>query len=72
MYIVGRRRFFPDVFPPSFRGHDGDVAVYFEAAAVIMTLGAARPGAGAARAQQNQQSDQSTAGAGAQDRTALA
>lgn len=30
--------FFPDLFPPSFRGPDGNVAVYFEAAAVIITL----------------------------------
>lgn len=29
---------FPDIFPPSFRGVDGQVAVYFEAAAVIVTL----------------------------------
>jgi len=29
---------FPDVFPHSFRGHDGSVPVYFEAAAVITTL----------------------------------
>ena len=28
----------PDVFPASFRGHSGEVAVYFEAAAVITTL----------------------------------
>jgi Cu+-exporting ATPase len=28
----------PAVFPPSFRGHHGQVAVYFEAAAVIVTL----------------------------------
>jgi len=28
----------PDIFPPSFRGADGQVAVYFEAAAVIVTL----------------------------------
>lgn len=28
----------PDVFPDSFRGADGDVAVYFEAGAVIVTL----------------------------------
>jgi P-type Cu+ transporter len=28
----------PDVFPASFRGHDGAVPVYFEAAAVIVTL----------------------------------
>jgi Cu+-exporting ATPase len=28
----------PGVFPDSFRGHDGSVAVYFEAAAVIITL----------------------------------
>src|SRR5690242_17173161 len=29
---------FPDIFPASFRGHGGEVAVYFEAAAVITTL----------------------------------
>ncbi len=29
---------FPTVFPDSFRGHGGEVAVYFEAAAVITTL----------------------------------
>ena len=29
---------FPGLFPPSFRGVDGEVAVYFEAAAVIITL----------------------------------
>ncbi len=28
----------PHIFPPSFRGHGGQVAVYFEAAAVITTL----------------------------------
>ncbi|MEP7272293.1 MAG: heavy metal translocating P-type ATPase [Acidobacteriota bacterium] len=28
----------PDIFPASFRGHGGTVAVYFEAAAVITTL----------------------------------
>ncbi len=28
----------PQLFPPSFRGHDGAVAVYFEAAAVITVL----------------------------------
>ncbi len=28
----------PGIFPGSFRGHDGAVAVYFEAAAVIVTL----------------------------------
>ncbi|MDX1838543.1 copper-translocating P-type ATPase [Legionella taurinensis] len=30
--------FWPQVFPPAFRGHGGVVAVYFEAAAVITTL----------------------------------
>ena len=30
--------FWPGLFPPSFRGPDGDVALYFEAAAVIVTL----------------------------------
>jgi Cu+-exporting ATPase len=29
---------FPGLFPDSFRGHGGEVAVYFEAAAVITTL----------------------------------
>jgi Cu+-exporting ATPase len=29
---------FPDIFPASFRGHQGEVAVYFEPAAVIVTL----------------------------------
>ncbi|HSE42753.1 MAG TPA: heavy metal translocating P-type ATPase [Acidobacteriota bacterium] len=29
---------FPDFFPNSFRGHNGEVPVYFEAAAVITTL----------------------------------
>src|SRR5437660_1769208 len=29
---------FPDLFPHSFRTHSGEVAVYFEAAAVITTL----------------------------------
>ncbi|MFI5398629.1 MAG: heavy metal translocating P-type ATPase [Candidatus Binatia bacterium] len=28
----------PEIFPPSFRGHGGAVAVYFEAAAMITTL----------------------------------
>jgi len=28
----------PAIFPPAFRGHHGQVAVYFEAAAVIVTL----------------------------------
>lgn len=30
--------FFPGIFPVSFRGEGGEVAVYFEAAAVIVTL----------------------------------
>jgi Cu+-exporting ATPase len=30
--------FFPDIFPDAFRGHEGIVDVYFEAAAVIVTL----------------------------------
>jgi len=34
--IVGL--FFPTLFPITFRGHSGEVAVYFEAAAVITTL----------------------------------
>ncbi len=28
----------PGIFPPAFRGHDGQVGIYFEAAAVITTL----------------------------------
>src|SRR4029078_5117874 len=28
----------PNLFPPSFRGHGGEVGVYFEAAAAIKTL----------------------------------
>ena len=30
--------FFPQLFPASFRGHNGEVPLYFEAAAVITTL----------------------------------
>lgn len=30
--------FFPDIFPAAFQDHSGHVAVYFEAAAVIITL----------------------------------
>lgn len=30
--------FFPDIFPASFRGHSGEVPLYFEAASVITTL----------------------------------
>ena len=30
--------FFPHLFPQSFRGHNGEVGVYFDAAAVITTL----------------------------------
>ena len=30
--------FFPGIFPPSFKSQDGTVGVYFEAAAVIITL----------------------------------
>jgi P-type Cu+ transporter len=30
--------FLPNIFPVAFRGHDGNVAVYYEAAAVITTL----------------------------------
>ncbi|MCK7475728.1 MAG: hypothetical protein MZV49_24710 [Rhodopseudomonas palustris] len=44
------RRSRPALFPAAFRGHGGAVPVYFEAAAVIIVAGAARPGAGAARA----------------------
>ena len=29
---------FPRIFPPSFRGHGGQVAIYFEAAAIITVL----------------------------------
>jgi P-type Cu+ transporter len=30
--------FFPDIFPPSFRGHGNEAGVYYEVAAVIVTL----------------------------------
>jgi len=30
--------FFPSIFPPTFRGESGEVAVYFEAAGTIVTL----------------------------------
>ena len=30
--------FFPNMFPDAFRGHNGNVAIYYEAAAVITTL----------------------------------
>src|SRR5207247_8814579 len=30
--------FFPDIFPASFRGHDGEVGLYFEVSAVIVVL----------------------------------
>lgn len=30
--------FFPWIFPPSFRGHGGQIAIYFEAAAIITVL----------------------------------
>ena len=40
----------PWIFPDAFRGHDGAVAVYFEAADRHHRAGAAWPGAGAARA----------------------
>ena len=33
-----KRQLFPCIFPDSFRSHGGEVAVYFEAAAVITTL----------------------------------
>ncbi len=29
---------FPDIFPASFRGHNGEIPVYFEASALIVTL----------------------------------
>ncbi len=34
----GAAKLFPEIFPPSFRSATGEVAVYFEAAAVITTL----------------------------------
>jgi len=34
--IVGM--LFPDIFPPEFKGESGDVSLYFEATAVILTL----------------------------------
>ena len=37
-FYSGAATIFPDAFPPSFRGHGGEVGVYFDAAAVITTL----------------------------------
>src|SRR4030067_1069773 len=37
---------FPGIFPASFLGESGEVAVYFEAAAVIVTLGLLGEGPG--------------------------
>jgi hypothetical protein len=56
----------PDVFPPSFRGPEGEVAVYFEAAAVIVTLvllGQVLE----LRAQPDRRRDSRAPGAGAED-----
>ena len=53
--------------PASFRGHGGSVAVYFEPAAVIVDAGAARPGAGAARAQPDERGHPRPARPGAED-----
>ncbi len=38
MSTVSLQRLFPHLFPQSFRGHSGEVGVYFDAAAVITTL----------------------------------
>jgi len=37
-FYSGAATIFSDAFPPSFRGHGGEVGVYFDAAAVITTL----------------------------------
>ena len=59
---------FPGIFPESFYGHSGTVAVYFEAAAIITTLVLLGPGARAARAQPNQQRHKSSSRTVAEDR----
>ena len=58
----------PGLFPPAFRGTDGAVAVYFEAAAVITVARAARPGARAARARTDRRRDPRPARSCAEDR----
>ena len=51
----------PDLFPPAFRMHDGAVAVYFEAAAVITVLGALGAGARTSRPRSDLRRDQGPA-----------
>ena len=58
----------PGLFPPAFRGTDGAVAVYFEAAAVITVARAARPGARTARARTDRRRDPRAARSCAEDR----
>ena len=57
----------PGVFPASFRGHGGQVEVYYEAGGRDHHAGAARPGARAARAQPHRQRDPRPARTGAAD-----
>ena len=58
----------PGIFPAAFRGMDGTVAVYFEAAAVITVLVLLGPGAGAARPRADLRRDQGAARPRPEDR----
>ena len=64
----GRDAFSRCLFPPSFRGTDGEVGVYFEAAAVITTLVLLGQVLELRARSKTSRRDQSTAGSGAQDR----
>ena len=58
---------FPSAFPEAFRGENGQVADYFEAAGVIVTLVLVGPGVGTPRSQPNQRRDQSAARIGSEN-----
>ena len=57
----------PALFPAAFRGMDGAVAIYFEAAAAITVAGAARPGARAAGPRAHRRRDPRPARSRAED-----
>ena len=57
----------PGIFPAAFRGHDGSVAVYFEAAAVITVLVLSRPGARAPGPREHQRGHPGAARSRAED-----
>ena len=59
--------FFPDLFPASFRSDHGGVDLYFESAAVIVTLVLLGQVLGAAGAESNRGGDSRAIGFGSQD-----